>query len=188
LKECGLTKDDLESIVKSNRIQFRDGYRFLFEFLQQYDIPCTIITSNGLGGDIIKMVFSRDGVDCEKINVLSNNIVWDENGKFLDILKPIIHVLNKDEVIIEDEKIKLQIKDKKNVILIGDGEGDLSMTSHIEFEDIIRVGFLNEKEEESMETFKKVFDIVVINDGSLEVVNEILKVIKEGGELKIEEE
>jgi hypothetical protein len=72
--------------------------------------------------------------------------------------------------------------------LIGDGEGDLSMTSNIKFENIIKIGFLNEKESELMDTFKNVFDIVVINDGSLEIVNEIFRAIKEGGGLEVEEE
>ncbi len=188
LKECGLTKSDLESIVKSNRIQFRDGYQILFEFLNENVIPLTIITSNGLGGDIIKLVFKKYIIDFDNFNILSNHIIWDENGKFLDIQKPIIHVLNKDEVVIEDEKIKKQIEGKKNIVLIGDGEGDLSMTSYIQFENIIKIGFLNEKEEELMETFKKVFDIVIINDGSLEIVNEVFRVIQNGGELNIEEE
>jgi 5'-nucleotidase len=96
--------------------------------------------------------------------------------------------LNKDEVIIEDEKISKQIEGRKNVILIGDKESDLNMVSNIKFENIIKIGFLNEKEEELMDSFKKVFDIVVVNDGSLGVINEVLKAIKQGGGLNIEEE
>jgi len=96
--------------------------------------------------------------------------------------------LNKDEVIIEDEKISKQIEGKKNVILIGDKESDLNMVSNIKFENIIKIGFLNEKEEELMDSFKKAFDIVVVNDGSLGVINEVLKAIKQGGGLNIEEE
>ena|GEM_PF-1364890 len=91
-------------------------------------------------------------------------------------------------MIIEDEKIKKQIEDKENVILIGDGEGDLSMTSHIKYTNIIRIGYLNEKQEELLDTFKSIFDIVVINDGSLEIINKLFKVIKDGGELSVEEE
>ena len=79
-------------------------------FINTNMIPLTIITSNGLGGDIIKLVFKKYMIDFDKINILSNHIIWDENGKFLDIQKPIIHVLNKDEVIIKDEKIKKQIE------------------------------------------------------------------------------
>jgi 2-hydroxy-3-keto-5-methylthiopentenyl-1-phosphate phosphatase len=75
LKECGLTKSDLESIVKSDRIQFRDGYKVLFEFVNTNMIPLTIITSNGLGGDIIKLVFKKYMIDFDKINILSNHII-----------------------------------------------------------------------------------------------------------------
>jgi hypothetical protein len=75
LKECELTKKDIESIVDSGKILLREGYQFLFEFLNAYKIPLTIITANGLGGDIIKLVFRKNLIDDSKINVLSNHII-----------------------------------------------------------------------------------------------------------------
>ena len=177
LKECGLTKSDLESIVNSNRILFRNGYDEFFKLSGDNNIPITIITANGLGGDIIKLVLKRFNVKSDDINLVANEIIWDEKGKFIDIKKPIIHVLNKDEVIIKDEKIHNSIKDRNNVILLGDTEGDIGMVEHIKYDSIIKVGYLNEKETELMEKYCEIFDIVIINDGGLEVVNKILKQI-----------
>lgn len=177
LKECGLTKSDLESIVNSNRILLRSGYDKFFELSDDNNIPITMITANGLGGDIIKLILKRFNIKSDDINLIANEIIWDENGKFRDIKKPIIHVLNKDEVIIEDEKIQNSIKGRDNVILLGDTEGDIGMVEHIKYDDIIKVGYLNEKEEELMEKYCEIFDIVITNDGGLEAVNKILKQI-----------
>jgi 5'-nucleotidase len=183
-----LNKKDIIAIVDTGKIQLREDYQFFFEFLNTNIIPLTIITANGLGGDIIKTVFNKYGIDFSNFNILSNYIIWDENDSFKDIQKPIIHVLNKDEIIIEDKKITEQIKDKTNVILIGDKESDMGMVSNIKYDNIIKIGFLNEKENELLENFKNVFDIVIINDGSLKIVNEVFRTIKEGRELNIEEE
>jgi hypothetical protein len=53
----------------------REGYQFLFEFLNEYKIPLTIITANGLGGDAIKLVFKKYGIGFDNFNILSNHIV-----------------------------------------------------------------------------------------------------------------
>ncbi len=179
LRECGLTKDDVTSIVKSDRICLRDNYKEFFKIIDDNDIPLTIVTSNGLGGDVIKEIFERFNIPSEDINLVANEIIWDDKGNFVDIKKPIIHVLNKEEVIIKDEKIKSKIKNRNNVILIGDTEGDLGMVEHIKYDNIIKIGYLNEKEEELRDKYLEIFDVVITNDGSLEEVNKILnKIIK----------
>jgi 2-hydroxy-3-keto-5-methylthiopentenyl-1-phosphate phosphatase len=75
LKECGLTKDDLEKIVDSDRIQLRDNYKDFFGILDQNNIPLVIITSNGLGGDVIKMVFKRFDIIGDDIYLIANEII-----------------------------------------------------------------------------------------------------------------
>ena len=174
LRECGLTKDDLTSIVKSDRICLRDNYEEFFKTVDDNDIPLTIVTSNGLGGDIIKMFFDRFNIPNEDINLVANEIIWDVQGKFIDIKKPIIHVLNKDEIIIKDGKIKNKIRNRNNVILLGDTEGDLGMVENIQYDNIIKIGYLNEKEDILKDKYLDIFDVVITNDGGLDEVNKIL--------------
>jgi len=38
----------------------------------------------------------------ENIYVISNEYKWDKNGKAVEIKKPIIHCMNKDETMIKD--------------------------------------------------------------------------------------
>jgi hypothetical protein len=75
LKECGLTKSDLRSIVDSNRILLRSGYDEFFKLLDDNNIPITMITANGLGGDIIKLILKRFNVKSEDINLIANEII-----------------------------------------------------------------------------------------------------------------
>ncbi|MDD3808597.1 MAG: hypothetical protein PHG49_03810 [Candidatus Pacebacteria bacterium] len=92
----------------------------------------------------------------------------------MDIKKPIIHVLNKDEIIIKDEKIKNKIRNRNNVILLGDTEGDLGMVENIQYDNIIKIGYLNEKEDILKDKYLDIFDVVITNDGGLDEVNKIL--------------
>lgn len=177
LKECGLSKDDIEKVINAGRIKLRDNFQEFFEILDQNNIPLTIMTANGLGGDVIKMTLKKFNINNEDIYLVANEIIWDENNKFKDIKKPIVNVLNKDEIIIDDQNIQNRIKDKNNVILMGDSEGDLGMVGHIKYDNIIKIGYLNEKEDELKDKYAEIFDVVISHDQGLEPIINILKQI-----------
>jgi len=174
LKECGLSKDDIEKVINADRIKLRDNFQEFFEILDQNNIPLTIMTANGLGGDVIKMTLKKFNINNEDIYLVANEIIWDENNKFKDIKKPIVNVLNKDEIIIDDQNIQNRIKDKNNVILMGDSEGDLGMVGHIKYDNIIKIGYLNEKEDELKDKYAEIFDVVILQDQGLEPIINIL--------------
>jgi 5'-nucleotidase len=77
----------------------------------------------------------------------------------------------------QDEKIQKLTEQRCNVILIGDKEKDLGMAKNIKYDNIIKVGYLNEKKDEWLEEYCKKFDIVIMNDQGLETVIDILKQI-----------
>ena len=68
------------------------------------------------------------------------------------------------------------LENRENILLLGDGLADLKMVSKEKIENTITIGFLDEKIEENLEYFNKEFDIVVTNQGSLDDVNNILKI------------
>lgn len=173
LIECGLEKKDLEDIVNSGKISFRDGAKELFSTLNQKGIPLVFISSNGVG-NTIQMILEKEGMMNENIHIITNIFEWDEKGKAVRVKEPKIHVLNKSEVAVKDYPVFDLIKNRKNVILLGDGIDDNGMIDGFDYDEIIRVGFLNEKIEENKEEFVEAFDVVVTNDGDMGEVNEIL--------------
>jgi len=63
----------------------------------------------------------------DNICLIGNEFVRDRD-KAVDFKKPIIHSLNKDETVIKEfPKIYEKVKDKKNVILLGDSISDIQM-------------------------------------------------------------
>lgn len=51
------------------------------------------------------------------------------------------------------------------------------MIKGFDYKNIIKVGFLNENIEENLEQYKHNFDVVIINDGSMNYVNKLLREI-----------
>jgi len=65
--------------------------------------------------------------------------VRDENGKAIAVREPIIHSFNKDETVVKNFPIYKDIKDRKNIILLGDGLGDAHMADGFDYENIIKI-------------------------------------------------
>jgi HAD superfamily hydrolase (TIGR01544 family) len=177
LVKCGLSKSDLEKVVVSDKVKFRKGAKEFIEFLKEKNIPLVIMSSSGLGGDAIRMYLEKAKMLSDNIHVVSNTFEWDENGNAIRMMEPIIHVLNKDETAIQDFPVFKIIEDRKNVLLLGDSLGDVGMVEGFDYENLLKIGFLNEKIEESIKDYEKNFDIVILHDFDMNFVNELLEEI-----------
>ncbi len=177
LIKSGLNKKHLEEVAKSPKIKFREGALEFFDFLYTHKIPLIIMSSSGLGGDIISMVFKKTGKLYSNIYIVSNSFIWDKNGNAIDVKKPIIHIFNKNETILKDFSFYPKIETRKNVLLLGDSLGDIGMIEGFDYDYLIKIGFLNEDIKENLEQYKKAYDILILNDSSMDYVNLSLKEI-----------
>ena len=90
------------------------------------------------------------------------------------VREPIIHTFNKDEALLQNTCFFPKVEKRKNIILIGDSLGDVNMAMGFAYNNIIRIGFLNDQVEENLENFKLAYDIVILGDGSFDYINELL--------------
>jgi len=177
LIKSGLSKKDITKAIESGRIQLRKGISELLKSLNNKKVPLVIISSSGLGNSI-PMYLKKQGELYGNIHIITNLYEWGEDGKAIGVKEPFIHCMNKDETTIQDHpEAYLAIKERKNVILLGDSLGDLGMITGFDYENLIKIGFLNDKVEENLEEYKKSFDIVITNDSSMDYVNELIKEI-----------
>ncbi|MFA6588450.1 MAG: hypothetical protein WCT08_05270 [Patescibacteria group bacterium] len=177
LEASGLTKTDVEKAVTSSHFQSRDGVEEFFQILNAYHVPLIIMSSSGLGGEAIELFLKHKKINLPNISIISNNFIWDENGKMIGVKKPIITSLNKDETVLSGFPVYQQVKDRKNVILLGDNPHDVEMVTGFEYDNLIKIGFLNEKVDENLDSFKKRFDVIILNDGDLSYTIKTLKEI-----------
>lgn len=175
LIESGLNKKDLEKVVDSGKAKFREGFSEFADFLNKNNIPLVIISSSGLGGDATKMYLEKAGKLHNNIHIISNSYEWDENGKAIAIRQPIIHVMNKDGSMIKFLPIFNFIKNRKNILLLGDTLDDVDMVNSLDYNNLVKVSFLNENIEQNLEHYKLNYDVVILNDGSMNYINSLLR-------------
>lgn len=173
ITEAHLTRDMMRTIVRESTAYLRDGCGWFFEQLHKHEIP-VLIFSAGLG-DIIHEVIQHQAVLYDNIKIVSNFLEFDESGKVVGFVGDMIHVYNKNEHAIHSSDYFENIKHRENLLLLGDSLGDLRMAEGAEdVECILKIGFLNFKVEENLEQYKANFDIVIIQDETMEVVNALM--------------
>jgi len=174
LIETGLDKKDIESVAKHPSIKFREGVAEFIKFLEARNIPLVIMSASGVG-DVIDIMFEKHNLLSDNVHIITNHFNFDEDGKATGVQEPIIHALNKDETAITDYPPYQAIKNRKNVILIGDGMGDLGMAEGFDYDNLLTIGFLNSEVEKNLENYKNSFDIVITDDGNFDAINDLVK-------------
>ncbi len=177
LIKSGFNKKILEKVVESPKIKFREGALEFFDFLYTHKIPLVIMSSSGLGGEVISMALKKAGKLYSNIYIISNSFIWDKKGNAVRVEEPIIHALNKDETVLKDFSFYPMVKDRKNVLLLGDNIEDVGMIEGFKYDNLIKIGFLNEKIQENIEEYKKAYDVLILNDSSIDYVDFLLKEI-----------
>jgi len=176
LLKSGLNKKDIERVIKSGKIKFRDGFLELMDFLRDNNVPLVIMSSAGLGQESISQRLKEERMLYSNVYIISNSFEWDENGKAVAIKQPIVHCANKDEILIQSfPEISRITKDRGNVVLLGDGLDDVEMIEGFNYDNLIKIGFFNSKKKEREDAYKNVYDVLVLNDSSLDFVNYFLK-------------
>ncbi|VFQ81262.1 unnamed protein product [Cuscuta campestris] len=180
LIEGGLTYDAIKKSVANANIAFRDGVAELFELLEERNVP-VLIFSAGLADIIEEVLRQKLCKSFKNVRIVSNRMVFDENGHLLHFKGKTIHVLNKNEHALdmaaplhdqfdEDKGMvneESSLKQRTNVLLLGDHIGDLGMSDGLNFETRISVGFLNHNIEDSLDSYRNAFDVLYLNDASM---------------------
>lgn len=176
LVEQRLEREKLPEVVRESDVALRDGFEQFFDRLHQHNVP-VFIFSAGLG-DVLEEIMRQAGVYHPNVKVVSNFMDFDENGILKGFKGELIHVYNKHDSALRNTEYFKQLKEYSNIILLGDSLGDLSMADGVtSAENILKIGFLNDKVEERLDKYLDSYDIVLVKDETLEVPNAILQKI-----------
>ncbi|XP_075436418.1 LOW QUALITY PROTEIN: 7-methylguanosine phosphate-specific 5'-nucleotidase [Ascaphus truei] len=179
LCEQKIHKQKIAQVVKDSRVMLREGYEMFFGDLHRNEVPLFIFSA-GIG-NILEEIIQQAGVFHPNIKVVSNYMDFDENVSGGDLHRfkgDLIHTYNKNNAVLRDSGYFQQIRQRSNVLLLGDTLGDLTMADGVaDVENILRIGFLNDKVEEQQELFLQSYDIVLLRDETLDVANGVLRYI-----------
>jgi 5'-nucleotidase len=170
----GMTRSDIENVVKQSHLKLRPGADVLLDRLRELRIPLVIFSASGLGEESISIFLEYNHKLSTNVHIVSNDFLWDQEGRAVGYREPVVHVFNKNETILHSFSFYEQVASRRQIILLGDSLGDLGMIEGIAYDNLIKVGFLNEEIEANLEAYQRAFDIVITNDGSCAPVNELL--------------
>lgn len=176
LAECGLTRQLIRKMVETSSAMLRDGCVWLFDQLHANDIPL-LIFSAGIG-DVLEEVIRYQATHHSNMKVVSNYMTFDECDRMTGFQGEMIHTYNKNESAIHQSDYFTSLESRSNVLLLGDGVGDLQMANGAtNVCNKLTIGFLNVKIEESLDLYTSKYDIVLCADETMDIANSILRSI-----------
>jgi 5'-nucleotidase len=148
----------------------------LLNFSAENNIPFIIISASWIWKKSINYFLKEKWLLTDNVHIISNDFHWDESWKAIWYKEPIIHSFNKSETVLkQNPEIYNKIENRKNVILLWDSLWDHHMIDWFEYKNLIKIWFLNEKEDELFESYKEIYDIVLTWDSEGEILNDLLK-------------
>ncbi|XP_061837857.1 cytosolic 5'-nucleotidase 3-like [Nerophis lumbriciformis] len=168
-----IRKELLAVVVRKSDAMLREGFQLFFDHLNEHSIPL-LIFSAGIG-DILEEVIRQAGVFYSNVKVFSNYMDFDEAGVLRAFKGELIHIYNKREGALLNTGHFQELRARPNVLLLGDSLGDLTMADGVhKIENVLKIGFLNDKVEERKQSYLDSYDIVLVNDETLDVPNAVL--------------
>src|SRR3989344_7318292 len=159
-------------LILKRKLRPREKSLEFYVLLNELNIPLLIFSAGK--GDLIEGFLKQERSLYHNIHIIANFYNFDKNGNVIGYKSSIVHTFNKNEIQLKNHPYYKEIVDRKNVMLLGDGIGDLGMTAGLSHDTVLRIGFLNENPEK-LTLFEKEFDVVILNDSSMDYVNNLIK-------------
>ncbi|XP_019618250.1 PREDICTED: cytosolic 5'-nucleotidase 3-like isoform X1 [Branchiostoma belcheri] len=173
---CNFRREDLTRAVRESNAMLRDGCDWQFSTLHEHKVPM-LIFSAGIG-DILEEIIKQHSQMYANMRVVSNYMDFNHDGMLVGFKGDLVHTYNKNEGALRNSDYFTTLKDRRNIILMGDSMGDLRMADGVpNMQHILKIGFLNDNIEERLEKYKEAYDIVLVSDSTMDVPNAILKKI-----------
>uniref|UniRef100_A0A914DNS9 5'-nucleotidase n=1 Tax=Acrobeloides nanus TaxID=290746 RepID=A0A914DNS9_9BILA len=173
-----ITYDKFDHFVKNSGIKLRSKVQEKINLLENFGIPM-VIFSAGVG-NAIEIILKNELKDFPKNgHLISNMLYFNEEGIVSGYTTPLIHLYNKQtDVAKHGEDFLKSHADRSNIILIGDSLCDINMDEIVQLKtNVLKIGFLNFEVEKLLETYMENFDIVLVEDQTMDVPIDLLKML-----------
>lgn len=169
---CDLITDLLHpSSEVGSQVILREGSNRLLKICHAHDIP-VLVFSAGIA-NIIEEFLAHRQVLLPNCRVLSNRMLFDQHQLHNGYDEPLVHSANKAKIC---EIAADDLADHRcHFVILGDHLHDAEVGDGIEHAQLhLKVGLLSDRVEERLEDFKATYDVVIIADGPLDFVNDLL--------------
>eukprot|EP01029_Cantina_marsupialis_P032120 TRINITY_DN953_c0_g1_i1.p1 TRINITY_DN953_c0_g1~~TRINITY_DN953_c0_g1_i1.p1 ORF type:complete len:314 (-),score=94.95 TRINITY_DN953_c0_g1_i1:442-1320(-) len=167
----GFRKEYVKDAVESSIMELRDHYEEIAHTLEAHQVPLLVLSA-GIA-DIASEVLVQNNLLLDNVDVVSNKMIFNEEGLLVGFNEDTIHSLNKFLSSVP-ANIKDKVDSRKNCILLGDNVTDVNMQIGGKQENTLTVGFLNNRIESRLEQYCNTFDVVVVGDGDMKYVLDLV--------------
>lgn len=176
LAHSKITKTTMEAACKDAPLTFRPEVAEVLRVAKRLNVP-VMVFSAGIGNVIRELFKQLLPADCTgpHLHVVSNQIVWGEDGTIAGWEGDLIHMFNKNESHLRGSALYPELLRRRNVLLVGDSLGDVSMADGLPHENIVRVGIVNGDPAVYLPQYQKAFDAVIADGTSLAPVLDVLQ-------------
>lgn len=154
-------------------VMLRPGIDYVLELCHSRNIPF-LVFSAGIG-NVIEEILKKNKLLFPTMHIVSNMMQFDDNGVCIAFQEPLIHCFNKSEFQLETTSYYQSIKNRANVILIGDSLGDLQMSQGVRHDLCLNIGLCNHDFDALEPRYTEAFDIVIMRDANVNPVLDILE-------------
>jgi len=178
LAESGVRSSWLPKMVCESNCELRDDTDKMLGMMKEANIP-VLVMSAGVG-DLIQEILKHFSLVSNNMSVVSNFLQFDTEGNIIGLSESdddMIHMYNKADMV-KKKTDGVNSAHRKNVILLGDSLGDLDMAAGVADPDtVLTIGFLNKNIEKNLPVYQKSFDVVLVDDQSMQFPNLLLSEI-----------
>ena len=185
-----LTTALLDESVRSSPIALRTGAAELFAWCLAASVPL-VVMSAGLGNVILSVLRERlpratasalvgnatagggEGAQESPLPIVSNWLRFDASGHVSGFSEPLLHMFNKNGGFVRAQLgacWPMLSEGRRTILLLGDGVGDAEMADGLDAAHVIKIGFLNERDEQRvaarLPSYEAAFDAVILGDRS----------------------
>lgn len=178
---ANFTRTEIERLVTNSTLRLRCGADLMIRELSRLSIPL-VIFSAGIG-NVIEICLKQELGDVpENVHLISNMMHFDEQGIACGFSDPLIHTFCKNgSMIYKCPSLQGKTEDRYDVLLLGDSLGDLHMADGYGPSEgcvtMVKIGFLNRNVETNYQKFVESFDIVLVDDQTVDIPRHLLEMI-----------
>lgn len=175
LIEAKLKKTEIRYAMEKAEVWLRPKCPQFLKLADELKLPIIVLSANVLGSASIKIFLEHKGLSFDNMKIISNRLVWDDDNLLVGYIPPIVHSSNKNYGMVP-EKIRASVAARKQVLLLGDMLEDTMMADGLPEDcQILKVGFYNARTDEHLTAYQKAYDVLVLDDGTMDWVVNLLQ-------------
>ena len=168
----GFCRATVSTIVRRDELRLREGAEPFLRVLASKNVPLLIL-SGGIQ-DLIEGHLAYRDLLTPNVAVVANGFVYNKDGDAVAYSRPLIHSLNKGEVLARTRPSDLLAAGRKNILLLGDTLEDRGVLGSTGDDHILSCGFLSRNTVQGLRTGESGYDAVLPHDASMEFVNRLV--------------